>query len=91
MVGEKTKGLYIIRTIFPFKDGTALYLPTSEYFSPKGNNFRNGVLPDIVLKTRENKDAPFEFAQSLLNKINESLSYDDLREIAESMLAGVSQ
>ena len=91
IIGERTLGLYIIRTVIPLKNCAGLYLPTSEFFSPDGNNFRNGVVPDIDLRPQGDTDVPFEFSQSLLNKIDGQISYERLREMAETSRGKVVQ
>ncbi len=58
LIGEKTYGKGIVQSIIPFdetKEGeTALYLTTSGYLTPNGNNIHHlGIAPDIEVPTPE--------------------------------------
>ncbi len=48
VVGERTFGTGTVLSLFQLKDGSALYLGTSEWLTPKGKAIRNnGIEPDI--------------------------------------------
>lgn len=58
LIGEKTYGKGIVQSIIPFdetKEGeTALYLTTSGYLTPNGDNIHHvGISPDIEVPTPE--------------------------------------
>lgn len=49
LVGTNTFGKGIVQQIIPFKDGTAVKVTISAYFTPNGNNIHGiGIEPDIV-------------------------------------------
>jgi carboxyl-terminal processing protease len=53
ILGTKSHGKASVQTIFPLKDGSALRLTTSKYFTPLGRSIHGqGILPDV--------DVPFE-------------------------------
>ena len=53
VMGTKSHGKASVQTIFPLKDGSALRLTTSKYFTPSGRSIHGqGILPDV--------DVPFE-------------------------------
>lgn len=54
LVGTTSFGKGIVQSIFPFKDGTAVKLTTSHYFTPDGHNIHGmGITPDIVVEAVE--------------------------------------
>lgn len=49
LVGTTTFGKGIVQTVLPLKDGSALKVTTSSYYSPKGYNIHGtGIEPDVV-------------------------------------------
>ena len=53
ILGMKSHGKASVQTIFPLKDGSALRLTTSKYFTPKGRSIHGqGIPPDV--------EVPFE-------------------------------
>ncbi len=62
VVGVKTYGKASVQTIFPLKDGSALRLTTSKYFTPSGRLIHGeGIKPDVVVPldaAPEVKDKP---------------------------------
>ncbi len=53
VLGTKSHGKASVQTIFPLKDGSALRLTTSKYFTPSGRSIHGeGIAPDV--------DVPFE-------------------------------
>ncbi|AEE96931.1 S41 family peptidase [Mahella australiensis] len=54
LVGTKTFGKGIVQSIRDFKDGSALKLTTSKYYTPKGRNIHGtGIQPDVVVEMPE--------------------------------------
>ena len=50
ILGTKSHGKASVQTIFPLKDGSALRLTTSKYFTPNGRSIHGqGILPDVVV------------------------------------------
>lgn len=51
IMGTTTYGKGIVQTIIPLRDGTAVKITTSSYFTPSGNNIHGvGIEPDIEVK-----------------------------------------
>ncbi|MEZ0537322.1 S41 family peptidase [Caldicellulosiruptoraceae bacterium PP1] len=51
LIGEKTFGKGIVQEVFDLKDGSALKMTVSQYFTPNGNYIhKKGIQPDIVVK-----------------------------------------
>lgn len=49
LVGTTTFGKGIVQQIIPFRDGSAIKLTISAYYTPKGNNIHGiGIEPDVV-------------------------------------------
>lgn len=54
IIGTKSHGKASVQTIFPLKDGSALRLTTSKYFTPKGRSIHGeGIVPDVVVPFQE--------------------------------------
>ncbi|MBI4343554.1 MAG: S41 family peptidase [Candidatus Omnitrophica bacterium] len=50
VLGTKSHGKASVQTIFPLKDGSALRLTTSKYFTPSGRSIHGeGIAPDVVV------------------------------------------
>ncbi len=60
ILGTKSHGKASVQTIFPLKDGSALRLTTSKYFTPSGRSIHgHGIEPDVDVPLEhapENKD-----------------------------------
>lgn len=51
LVGEKTFGKGLVQTVYPLRDGGALKLTTSKYFTPNGTDINEiGINPDYEVK-----------------------------------------
>ncbi len=56
LVGEKTFGKGSVQTIVPLRDGSALRLTTSKYFTPSGRCIHGlGIEPDVAVPAEERK------------------------------------
>lgn len=68
LVGEKTFGKGIVQSTFNIKDGSAVKLTTSKYFTPAGNNIHGkGIEPDVIVPMEEGEtDKQLETAIELL-------------------------
>jgi carboxyl-terminal processing protease len=54
ILGTKSHGKASVQTIFPLKDGSALRLTTSKYFTPNGRSIHGeGITPDVVVPFEE--------------------------------------
>lgn len=50
LIGEKSHGKGSVQTVFPLKDGSALRLTTSKWFTPSGRPIHGtGIMPDVVV------------------------------------------
>lgn len=53
IMGAKSFGKGSVQTVIPMKDGSALRLTTSKYFTPSGRSIHNiGIEPDIVVESK---------------------------------------
>lgn len=62
LLGTKTFGKGSVQTVIPLKDGSAVRLTTSKYYTPSGNPIHGvGISPDVevplVEETKEKKEA----------------------------------
>lgn len=49
LVGTTTFGKGIVQQVIPFRDGSAIKITTSAYYTPKGNNIHGiGIEPDVL-------------------------------------------
>jgi carboxyl-terminal processing protease len=54
IMGTKSHGKASVQTIFPLKDGSALRLTTSKYFTPNGRSIHGqGIEPDVMVPFQE--------------------------------------
>lgn len=68
IIGEKTFGKGVVQQIFPLKDGSAVFLTISQYFTPSGYEInKRGIQPDIVVKYYDYTDREY-LAVSMLEK-----------------------
>ncbi len=69
LLGTKSHGKASVQTIFPLKDGSALRLTTSKYFTPSGRSIHGqGIPPDVEVPFErppaEDKDKPAKGEQA---------------------------
>lgn len=58
VMGTKSHGKASVQTIFPLKDGSALRLTTSKYFTPNGRSIHGqGIIPDVEVPFERPKEA----------------------------------
>ncbi len=51
LMGLKSFGKGSVQTVIPLKDGSALRLTTSKYYTPKGRSIHGlGIMPDIIVE-----------------------------------------
>ncbi len=103
VVGVKTYGKASVQTIFPLKDGSALRLTTSKYFTPNGRLIHGeGIKPDVVVPLEavpeESKDKPpsseevfeqVEHPEQPQDKDAEKLKRDNQLARAVDLLKGI--
>ena len=62
LLGVKTYGKGSVQTVIPLKDGSAIRLTTSKYYTPLGRAIHGeGILPDVIVEpgtTAEEKASP---------------------------------
>jgi carboxyl-terminal processing protease len=57
-MGERTFGKGSVQTVIPLRDGQALKLTTSRYFTPSGTSIHaRGLEPDIAIRRLEHEPA----------------------------------
>jgi len=55
LLGAKTFGKGSVQTVIPMKDGSALRLTTSKYYTPSGRSIHGeGIIPDVVVEEMPN-------------------------------------
>lgn len=75
IVGTKSFGKGSVQTVVPLRDGSALRLTTSKYFTPLGKTIHEkGVLPDIVveegkIELTEKEEPKQAIAEDIFEKI----------------------
>lgn len=97
LLGTKTFGKGSVQTIIPLKDGSALRLTTSRYFTPKGWTIHDkGVIPDVIVKPEKNKvvrkekrDIFEEIEENRLKKQEKEIAYDNQLNRAIDLLKGI--
>ena len=75
LVGTQTFGKGIVQQIVGMKDGSAVKITTSSYYSPKGTNIHGeGIAPDLECEFdaeayygEENYDNQLEYAKEVLS------------------------
>ncbi|MBI4597503.1 MAG: S41 family peptidase [Candidatus Omnitrophica bacterium] len=75
VLGTKSHGKASVQTIFPLKDGSALRLTTSKYFTPKGRSIHGqGIPPDVEVPIQLAKDpaSKQEQAKEIFDKIEQT-------------------
>ena len=79
LVGKTTFGKGIVQRVFDLKDGTAVNLTVSDYYTPNGNNIHGiGIEPDVEVdydadayakdKTDNQLEKAIEVMNGLLDK-----------------------
>lgn len=80
VMGTKSHGKASVQTIFPLKDGSALRLTTSKYFTPSGRSIHGeGIHPDVdvpFVEPPEEKEAEKEKKESSEEVFNRIESTD---------------
>ena len=74
LLGTKSFGKGSVQTVIPLKDGSAIRLTTSKYFTPKGRVIHDkGIIPDVVVPYEPKKETPGkkEKSEEIFNKIME--------------------
>jgi carboxyl-terminal processing protease len=72
IIGEKTFGKGSVQTVIPLRDGSALRLTTSFYYTPSGSIIHEkGITPDIEVGLVEEKKAEEETAKEKPDEIKE--------------------
>ena len=69
ILGTKSHGKASVQTIFPLKDGSALRLTTSKYFTPNGRSIHGqGIPPDVEVPFERPSEAPKDTAKEQQTK-----------------------
>lgn len=99
VLGTKTFGKGSVQTVIPLKDGSALRLTTSKYFTPSGRSIHElGIIPDVVVELEENKEEKGEDnleapeaakKEEKGDKEKEKEKYDNQLERAIDLIKGI--
>lgn len=74
LIGTKTFGKGIVQQIVSLRDGSAVKVTTSRYFTPNGNNIHGiGVEPDVLLELEYLGDEKKGYDPMLDNQVKEAL------------------
>lgn len=71
LIGTQTFGKGIVQSLFPLRDGSAVKITVSRYYTPAGNNIHEvGITPDIVLEPDmdSEEDVQLQKAIEILSK-----------------------
>ncbi len=75
LIGAKSHGKASVQTIFPLKDGSALRLTTSKYFTPSGRSIHgSGIEPDVSVRYErppESDEKKKEELEEIFNRLDE--------------------
>jgi len=82
IVGTKSHGKASVQTVFPLRDGSALRLTTSKYFTPSGRSIHGeGIHPDVeipyVRQEISDEDDDKESAEEVFKKIENGDSNEE--------------
>ncbi|MBM3254491.1 MAG: peptidase S41, partial [Candidatus Omnitrophica bacterium] len=71
IVGTKTFGKGSVQTVIPLRDGSAIRLTTSKYFTPLGRSIHGeGIIPDVVVEEEPKKlESAAESQQDVFEKL----------------------
>lgn len=92
LLGTKTFGKGSVQTVIPLRDGSAIRLTTSKYFTPSGNPIHGvGILPDVevplVEETKEKKEAikPEEIFEQI-EKEKEEIVLEETKPVYDNQI-----
>ena len=82
ILGTKSHGKASVQTVFPLKDGSALRLTTSKYFTPSGRSIHGeGIHPDVEVpferRDEAKKDDNGQKADQLFDRLESGKSPND--------------
>ena len=90
IMGMKSHGKASVQTIFPLKDGSALRLTTSKYFTPSGRSIHGeGIIPDVEVPfeppPKDDEDDAAEDSDELFNRIESDEEGNGTAKAAQSL------
>ncbi len=84
LLGTKTFGKGSVQTVVPLKDGSAVRLTTSKYYTPKGRMIHEkGIEPDVEVPFVERKVPEKEKSEEVFEKIEEEKETEETKEEKE--------
>lgn len=99
LLGTKTFGKGSVQTIIPLRDGSALRLTTSRYFTPNGRVIHDeGITPDVIVELEEEKvvkvthqmrDIFEDIEKDRLKEKKKEIVYDNQLNRALDLLKGI--
>jgi carboxyl-terminal processing protease len=82
IIGTKTFGKGSVQTVLPLRDGSAIKLTTSRYYTPGGHVIHNeGVTPDVVVEPNANVAKKSLEQEEYVEKIFEQVEGKKLPEV----------
>jgi carboxyl-terminal processing protease len=83
VLGTKSFGKGSVQTVIPLKDGSAMRLTTSRYYTPKGRMIHEkGIVPDVVVEEKEVEEKEVSKAEEVFEKI-EDKPKEEKEEVVE--------
>lgn len=98
LLGTKTFGKGSVQTVIPLRDGSAIRLTTSKYYTPSGRSIHGeGIVPDVVVEFEEEepREEPNDKSAKVFDKIEngeaieEEEIYDNQLVRAVDLLKGI--
>lgn len=87
IVGTKTFGKGSVQTVLPLRDGSAIKLTTSRYYTPNGHVIHNqGVTPDVVVESDLGAAQRVQDQDEYIDKIFEHVEEKKTHELSEPAL-----
>ncbi|MBI1975925.1 MAG: S41 family peptidase [Candidatus Omnitrophica bacterium] len=92
LMGTKSFGKGSVQTVIPLKDGSALRLTTSKYYTPKGRSIHGeGIMPDIIVEEEPASEKEKETEKQKEQKSEEIFKKIENPDSKESNDQGVSK
>ncbi len=90
LMGAKTFGKGSVQTVIPLRDGSAIRLTTSLYYTPSGQSIHGeGLEPDVVVEEKERKEEEEEQTKEKVPPAAEKPSPDTMILRAVDLLKGL--
>ncbi len=92
LIGAKSHGKGSVQTVFPLKDGSALRLTTSKWFTPSGRPIHGtGIMPDVVVPFEAPPEEKEKSKNQQSKEIFEKVESENANKTAAPSAAGESK